>query len=424
MSTKEPAAGMPGGGSGSATEEDTDSALWNQFLQQGYDYRRPRRGDILLGTIVEITGDHAIVDIGAKREGLVPASDLKKLDDQVLDELQSGNEVPVYVQHPRTSDGELILSLARGRELHDWQEAQRRLESGEVVESRIIGYNRGGVMVSFGQIRGFVPMSHLRGISRRLAPVDRQAALSGLIGKRLHLKVIEVDRRRRRLVLSQREGERLFRRQRKQQLLQELTIGDVINGMVTSLQSFGAFVDVGGADGLLHIEEIAHEHVANPGEVLQVGQAVEVQVISLEPQSGRIGLSRKRLLPDPWSQGERHDRYHAGQLVEATVTNLVSFGVFARLEPGIEGLIHISKLSDQRIDHPRQVVNVGDRVLVRIQRVDWQRRRISLSLKDAQPSSEEVWGEQAPVASVEHGLEDAPSQELPPEQAASMPDSL
>lgn len=357
------------------------SALWEHFLQEGYDYKRPKRGDIVTGIILELHSDTVIVDIGVKREGFVPASDLKKLDEETLEGLQVGNEVPVFIERPWNADGDLVVSIARGKEVQDWEEAQRLLESGEMVELQVDGYNRGGVTVKLGQIRGFVPSSHLVGLGRNLDPSERQLILSQKVGDVLRLNVLEVDRSRRRLVLSQREAERAYRRLRKQELLESLEIGQVVKGTVTSLQSFGAFVDVGGADGLLHVGEISHRRVSHPREMLSVGQELETAVIRLDKERKRIGLSLKALQPDPWQSVS--ERYYPGQLVEAVVTNVVDFGAFAELEAGIEGLIHISRLSDRPIKSPIEVVATGDRAMLRVLRIDARRRRISLSLKDA-----------------------------------------
>jgi len=208
---------------------------------------------------------------------------------------------------------------------------------------------------------------------------DPEERWAHLIGKKLLLKVVEVDRRRNRLILSERAAGREWRKHRKEELIDELRAGQVIEGRVSTLCSFGAFVDLGGADGLVHLSELAWQHVKHPSEVVQAGEEVKVQVLSVDKDRRRIGLSIKRLQPEPWETVG--DRYATGQLVEATVTKLTEFGAFAQLEDGIEGLIHVSELSDRRVTHPNEVVQEGDKVTVRIIRVEPERRRIGLSMK-------------------------------------------
>lgn len=357
------------------------AGLWQRFQQAGYDYKRPRRGDIVTGTILQIKPKAVVVDIGVKRDGIVPAGDLSKLGEGTASQFKVGQQVPVVIERPQNRHGDLILSIARARELQDWKEAQRLLDTGEVVELQVEGYNRGGVIVRFGLLRGFVPASHLHGSRRGLSSEERQRALANRVGETLRLKAIEVNRRRRRFVLSHRQGERAYREQRKEELMQTLRVGDVVVGRVTSLRSFGAFVDVGGADGLVHISEVSHARVRHPREVLEVGQETEVYVSKLDQQRKRIGLSIKRLLPDPWDDIQA--RYYSGQRVETKITNVTDFGAFAELEPGVEGLIHISRLSNEYIEKPQQVVSIGDKVVVRILELDLDRRRIRLSLKDS-----------------------------------------
>lgn len=363
---------------GLEVEEQPD--LWERFEQEGYDYTRPRRGDFLTGIILELRPEAVIVDIGAKRDGFVPAHDLRKLDEEEVADLEIGDEVPVFVERPSNASGDLILSLARGRELDDWDRAQELSEDDEVIELQVDGYNKGGVTVSFGQLRGFVPASHLQGFPRRLSGQERLEALSQYGGQVLRVKVIEVDQDRRRFVLSERKGEHAYRKQRKQELLKSLSVGDNVTGKVTALKPFGAFVDIGGADGLVHVSEIEHKRVGHPADVLREGQEVTAQVIRLDSERGRIGLSMKRLVPTPWDDID--ERYYPGQVVPGRITAITDFGTFASLEPGLEGLIHISKLSFYHVQHPKEVVSVGDEVMVRIMRIDTERQRISLSLRD------------------------------------------
>lgn len=370
---------------GTAEQADLTSELeqgvhWSEYWERDYDYKRPKQGDLVMGTILEVRPEAVLIDIGAKRDGFVSARDLGKLDNEILAGLSVGDEVPVFVLSSSNSSGELILSLSKGKELDEWHEAERLLEADEVLELQVSGYNSGGVTVTFGQLIGFVPASHLVGYSRGVSDQDKDDWLGSLPGKVLRLKLLEVSQPKRRLVLSQRKAERVYRHQRRDELLANLAVGDVVSGKVSSLAGFGAFVDIGGADGLVHISEISHEVVNDPKEVLKIGQEVRVRVIKLDPERERIGLSIKQLQPSPWD--EIYTRIFAGQIVSATIVNVAPFGAFARIETGLVGLIHISRLTDHAVSHASEVVSPGDEVTVRVVGIDASRQRIALSMRD------------------------------------------
>ncbi len=370
------------------TEAEYDSFL-EQALTEEFDYLRPKRGDIRRGVIISISSHEVIVDIGLKREGTVPESDLDRLGEEALAELTVGQEVPVYVLKPVDRSGEMIVSLHRARMERDWLRAQELLASGEIWEGEVQGHNKGGLVIPFGKVRGFLPASQVSGFPRRPPREERMTKLAEMEGRKLLLKVIEVDRARRRLIFSERLAYREKRRRQREQLFEELREGEVRRGVVSSLCHFGAFIDLGGADGLIHISELSWERVNHPRELLQVGDEVEVYVLRLDRERRRIGLSIKRLEPEPWSTVE--ERYSVGQLVEGTVTNVTDFGAFARIEPGIEGLIHISELSDGHVDQPDEVVQVGDILLLRIIKLDSARRRLGLSLKRISEAERARW---------------------------------
>jgi small subunit ribosomal protein S1 len=352
--------------------------LWERFEEEGYGYERPKRGDIVTGTVLCVRPDGILVDIGAKRDGLVPARDLDRLDEETEAAVEVGNELPVYIHKPWYSDDHIILSISRGLELRDWRRAQQFLESGQITKLEVTECNRGGLVVRFGQVRGFVPASHVRGVPPRGAD-SRDRALQDLVGSILPVKVIEVNLKRRRLVLSHREAQRDLEHQRKLELLEQLTEGDVLAGTVTSLRNFGAFVDIGGADGLVHVSEVAHERVDSPTDWLEVGQEVKVLVLELDKERERIALSIKRLLPSPWDDLDQ--RYTPGEWVDVRVTNLVSFGAFAEIEPGVEGLIHVSELAEGNVEDPAQVVAEDQYLTTRILSIDPYRQRLQLSLR-------------------------------------------
>jgi len=366
----------------SQPEEHAESL--ESLLEQSYSYKVLRQGDIVEGIVVKATPQEILIDVGAKSEGIVASQELDRLGAELRSQLKVGEKILVYVLTPEDRNGNIILSLLRAQLERDWRKAEELYRSGEIFEAVVAGFNKGGLIVRLGKVRGFVPASQLAPLRRGERVRNIEDIGPELVGKTLKLKVIELDRRRNRLILSERAAMREWRRMEKERLLQELQEGEVRRGHVISLCDFGAFVDLGGADGLIHLSELAWRRVAHPSEVLQVGQEVEVYVLNVDRERKRIGLSLKRLQPDPWTLVE--ERYSIGQLVRGTVTKLAKFGAFVRLEnDDIEGLVHISELSDERITHPRERVKVGDELTLRVIRIDPEHRRVGLSLKQAAP---------------------------------------
>lgn len=361
--------------------EATDLELFEQYLEQDLDLDLPGRGDLREGVIVEIRPSELLVNVGSKRDGVVPQSDLARLDPEFVAGLREGQTVDVVISKQPDDDGIFVLSMADALQQRDWVHAQELLESGEITTHKVVGYNKGGLTVEFNHLRGFVPASHIVDMPRNLSEEQRRIELESRIGQTMRLKVIEVERRRRRLVMSESLAEREYQAQRREELFKTLNVGDVITGEVRSLRPFGAFVDIGGADGLLHVSEIGWSNINHPREALEVGQVIDVQVIRVEPENQRIALSRKRLLANPWDTVE--ERYSPGDIVEATITRIVDFGAFAELEPGIEGLIHISEIADIAVAEPLKTIKVGDRVRAKVLRVDRKRQRVGLSLRQA-----------------------------------------
>ncbi|MFQ5944826.1 MAG: S1 RNA-binding domain-containing protein [Anaerolineae bacterium] len=368
--------------------QDSDSeARLAAYLDEEYAVTRPQRGDILEGEVLQVDANQVLVDIGAKTEGVVQSHDLAKLDPELRSSITEGDVMPVYVLTPENADGDVVVSINLAKAAEDWKKAQTYLDQGESFEGLVSGHNKGGLIVPFGQIRGFVPASHVVDLVAPRNSEERMSQLAELEGRKLALKVIEVDRRRRRLILSQRAALREVREQRKEELLDSLQEGEIRKGRVSSLADFGAFVDLGGADGLIHISELAWQRVSHPREVLSVGDDVEVYVLRVDRERKRIGLSLRRLQPDPWTQAEAS--FQVGQVVEGTVTNVVEFGAFARIADGIEGLIHASELADDEEIDPREVVREGDVLQLKIISIDSTRQRIGLSLRQG-PGSEHV----------------------------------
>ncbi len=351
---------------------------------ESLDMETPRRGEIRRGTIARISDGDVLVDIGAKSEGIIPARELEQLPPEIREALAVGSEISVYVIRAGGGEDGLVLSLARAEEERDWTDAERLLESQETLHSEVAGYNKGGLIVKLGHLRGFIPASQVSLSRRRRAEGETPDKRWGkMVGEPIVSKVIEVDRRRNRLILSERAAAREARKVLKEHLITELKAGEIRSGHVISLADFGAFVDIGGADGLVHLSEISWRRIAHPKDLLKVGQEVQVKVLGVDPDRKRISLSMRELEPDPWQTIA--EQFREGQLVEGQITKLTKFGAFATLKGmeayEIEGLIHISELSDRRVEHPREVLEEGQTVSLRVIKLDQQRRRIGLSLK-------------------------------------------
>ena len=358
-----------------------------ELLDQ-HDYKMPQVGDIIPGIILSISQQGVIVDLNLKRDGLVPPSDLAKLEPSERDALKVNDELFVYILNTDKPDS-LVVSINLARLNQDWIKAEEMLESSDMVEAEVIGYNKGGAIVPFGRLRGFVPISHLSEMSPGMGDRRRQQRLAQLRGQTLPLKVIEVNRRRRRLVLSQREAQKEWDAKRRGELLESLEEGQTITGRVSGMRDFGAFVNLGGADGLIHISQLAWHRVDHPREVLKIGDEIEVYVMRIDHESQRISLSRKKILPNPWDTVM--DRYHENQLVEGTVTRLVDYGAFAEIEPGVEGLLHVSQLSRGTVENVSEVVQEGETHLLRIVNIDKKRQRMGLSLKAVTAMEQIEW---------------------------------
>jgi small subunit ribosomal protein S1 len=340
----------------------------------------PRQGEIRKGTVARVTETEILVSIGTKSEGVIPSREVDQLDEEIREEISIGKEITVYVVNPEDQGGNVLLSYVRALEEKDWLYAEAMLASGETFEGTIIGFNKGGLIIPLGQLRGFVPASQVS-LLRRIdssgnTPEQRWGSM---LDEAITVSVIEVDRERRRLILSERVALQETRESLKERLLDELNEGDVRTGRVTSLADFGAFVNIDGADGLVHLSEISWERIEHPREVLRVGQEVQVKVIGIDRDRKRIGLSIRQLQEDPWVK--KIDHLKEGQLIEGTITHLTKFGAFARLDEDLEGLIHISEISEQRVAHPKEVLHEGDVVTLRVIKIEPERHRIGLSMR-------------------------------------------
>lgn len=351
-------------------------------------YPELRRGEIIEGVVVGTDRDGILVDIGAKSEGVVPPHEMHCLQPEGSSKLRVGDTVLVFIVQPESPEGQIILSLDRARGERGWRVLQDYLDRNEAFETYITGSNKGGLLVNVEGVNAFVPLSQLVSGPERGSPENTQNALSQWVGKTITLKVIELNRRRNRAILSERAAVQERRAAEKERLLQELDEGDVKTGTVTSIRDFGIFVDIGGADGLVHLSELSWERTPkSPHELFRVGDEVPVYVLKIDNESKKIALSVRRAQPERWE--EIVANYREGQIVPGQVTKLAPFGAFVRLEGPIEGLIHISELVDRRINHPREVVDEGDVVPVKIVRIEYDRHRLGLSLRQARDKAEE-----------------------------------
>jgi small subunit ribosomal protein S1 len=346
-----------------------------------------RRGEVLEGTIIGITRDGVVVDIGAKSEGLIPVNEMHSLGADPLSHVAVGEKIVAYVMQPETSEGEVLLSVDRARGEKGWRQLQTLFESGESFEAEVTGFNKGGLLVNVEGVAAFVPLSQLVG----LRPERNDTAGAGLqaaVGKSLRLKVIELNRRRNRVILSERGALQEWRSQQKERLLSELEEGEVRKGRISSIRSFGVFVDLGGADGLVHLSEISWDRTKAPEELFNIGDEVDVYVMKVDSDKKKIALSIRRAQPAHWDGIV--DRYQVGEVVPGIVTKLATFGAFARIEGPVEGLIHVSELVDRRINHSQEAVREGDILPLRIIRIERDRHRLGLSLKQARDQGERM----------------------------------
>jgi small subunit ribosomal protein S1 len=347
-----------------------------------------KHGDVVEGTVVRIDKDEILVDIGAKSEGVVSNRELYGRHQEGQTQLKIGDVVLVYVLQPESNEGHVVLSLRRAGLERKWRSMQEQFESGVIIEAPVIDHNKGGLIVDCG-IRGFVPISQIVDFPRRPQnDQPRDAAqeiaekLMPFVGRKLRLKILEVNRKANRLILSEKVALYEERREKRDELFSSLKVGQRVKGTVRSIAPFGVFVDLGGIDGLVHKSELSWNKVNNPEAGYRMGEEVEAEVIDINHERGRISLSIRRLQPDPWHSTVAD--FRVGDVIDGTVTKIVNFGAFVRVREGLEGLIHISELSHQRVAHPADVVHEGQRLKLKIISLDQERHRLGLSLKQAE----------------------------------------
>ena len=432
-----------------APESESEPMTMEQLLDDpSNEVKSLKHGDVVEGTVVRIDPDEILVDFGGKSEGVVSNRELMSRrgprdGEEARPELSVGDEVLVYVLQPESPEGHAVLSLRRAGLERKWRAMQERFDAGEIVEARVIDHNKGGLIVDLG-VRGFVPISQIVDFPRR--PRDEQPRdaaqeiaekLQPFVGRTLRLKILEVNRKANRLILSEKVALYEERREKRDELFSSLQVGQKVQGTVRSIAPFGVFIDLGGIDGLVHKSELSWNKVNNPETAYAIGDEVEAEVIDINHERGRISLSIRRLQPDPWQESVA--KYKIGDVISGTVTKLVNFGAFVRVEEGLEGLIHISELSNQRVAHPGDVVKEGDTLDLKIISLDSERHRLGLSLKQAAEAGSTPEAPPAPAAATigasataparfeerprrERGSRDRRDRDYRPEDAISEPD--
>lgn len=356
---------------------------FTEELIDAYDYARPYRGEIRSGILLEIDQNGAYVDVGLKHDGFVPRSDIDSLEADVIAELRPGSKVETRVLTPSDKDGNLLLSLSQVQAEKDWQVAQDLMAQEKIIYIKVYDFNRGGLLAHFKQLQAFIPASHLWQRNHR--------DLKDYIGEELAVKFIEVDNLSNRLIASEDKAEQEMSKQRLDELMNELVEGEVRKGVVRHLTDFGAFVDLGGADGLIHNSELSWKHVNHPSEVVKGGDEINVYILELDHKRKRINLSLKRLKANPWN--EVAENYSVEQLVSGKVTKVVDYGAFVRLDVGVDGLLHISEIAEPTPDSPREFVERGDKLVLRILDIDPFRERMGLSFKRVSDEERVAFGQ-------------------------------
>jgi len=375
-----PSQGSEANKQGEQHNNNNNQTMESLLNEQELNVDLPQAGEIRTGMIASISPSQILVSIGAKSEGVVSGRELDQLSAEERDAFEVGQEVYVFVINPEDTNGNVVLSLKRAQEQLSWDNVDKLLQENNVIDSKIIGFNKGGLIVAVEGLRAFVPASQISAIRRAQSTGETpEQRWQKMVGQPISVRVIEVDRERRRLIVSERAASTESRQSIKERVLEELEEGKVYTGRVTSLANFGAFININGADGLVHLSELSWDHIEHPREVLEVGQEVQVKVINVDREKKRIGLSVRALQEDPWRS--RVEKYSVGQLVEGVITRLTKFGAFARLEGDIEGLIHISEIAEHRIEHPKEALKEGEVKSLRVIRIDPEQHRIGLSLR-------------------------------------------
>ena len=381
------------------TEENGQAPdLMEELLSSNPPKKPLRRGEIIDGKIMEINDEGLLLNIGHKSEGIVPTREMRSFTKVDYDTLEEGSEVVALVINPEDDDGATILSVDKARGERGWRVLEKAKEEDKAVDGVIIGSNRGGAVVQAEDVQGFIPLSQLVGPARELFVPKKENAKDGFIGMKITFKIFELNRRRNRAIFSEKAVLQQERDQKKHELIETLQVGNILKGRIVGVSTFGAFVDIGGADGLIHISELSWDPVSSPADIVTVGTEMDVYVVKIDKENLKIALSLKRLTPEPWEIIK--DELVVGRKIIAKVTKITTFGAFVRTEQGGEWLVHVSEISNQElgsVEDIESVINVGQSLDLTIVNVDAERKRLGLSLISSAKPEE---NEEVQVASV------------------------
>ena len=359
----------------------SDTDLMEELLSTNPPRKPLRRGEIIDGIIMEINDGGLLLNIGHKSEGIVPSREMRSYSKEDYDKLESGSEVVALVINPEDDDGATILSVDKARGERGWRVLEKAKEEDKPVDGIIIGSNRGGAVVQAEDVQGFIPLSQLVGPARELFVPKKENAKDGFIGMKITFKIFELNRRRNRAIFSEKAVLQQERAIKKKELIETLQVGNILKGRIVGVSTFGAFVDIGGADGLIHISELSWDPVTSPADVVTVGSEMDVYVVKIDKENLKIALSLKRLTPEPWEIIK--DQLIVGEKIDASVTKITTFGAFVRTDHGVEGLLHVSEISHEEITSVEEIeklVSVGQKLNLTIVNVDTERKRLGLSI--------------------------------------------
>lgn len=362
-----------------------DQPEWFQDFVEHYDIDKPKQGEILKGKILDLQESSILIDVGFKRDAIIPSQDLDRIDPEYREKLSVGDEIYVSVIRTPMGDDDLLVSLSKGLAHKTWVKAEHLAEADDLLELEVVDQNRGGLLVAYENIRGFIPNSHIPSIRRGTSTQKAGEIKAELIGKILKVKIIEINPKEQRLVFSARTAQK----DQRQRRINEIEVGAEYKSRIVNVVDFGIFVDLEGVDGLVHKSEIGWERLTDLSKLFKIGDEIEVKVVGVDKDKERVSLSRKILLPNPWL--ELAEKYHIGDLVEGKIVSVLEFGAFVEIQEGLQGLVHISEIGYLNIDDPKSAVKKGDPVLVKIMGIDPKRERVSLSMRRVPVSEQMEW---------------------------------
>lgn len=344
------------------------------------DFVVPKKGELVKGKVVSVSDTEIVVNIGYKADGIIPKNEVSNNDVNLKEFAQEGQELEVYILKKDDGDGNVLLSLKRISQLKDWTELEKLAEADTIITVHVKEAVKGGVIAYFNEIRGFIPASQIA--------LHYVNDLSIYVGQKIEVKILEVNKNKRRAVFTRKQLLSEEMKEKKAELWDNISEGSIVKGEVKRITSFGAFVDIGGLDGLIHISEMSWGRIKSPKEAVKIGETVEVKVLTIDQKAEKVSLSLKQVKNDPWIEFDKN--YQVGDMVDAKVVNLTDFGAFLEIEPGLEGLVHISQISSDRIDKPSDILKIGETAQAKIIEVNLEERKIKLSIRALDGEEEET----------------------------------